>query len=393
MAAAASMMSPAAEAPTGHANAVDEMYDTVPNGQAPTLVGTPLAEGVDPDARTQVHGTPVEAGDAPSNVVSIGRARRGRHRFPSQPPSRQHRGLLGISAAAAMMVLAVTGGGAMFSQGALPGDSLYGIKQTTESAMVGLTPGQGNKAQRQLDYAATRIAEAQKVNAASTPDEEKAADISQALKGFDDQAQNGSQMWLASANSGSGSDNSAHLAKLADWAQEQNAKLSSMRSSMPAGAQPDADHSMRMLEDMRTRAQSLSNRQGCDQVTSGSSDDLGPLPAKGSCKASQVSVPAMKPNLPTATRTSAPTESSSSRSSSEHSSHSGGSSHDSDRDSSRSSDPTTQDNPLGGLSNSTGNILPGSDQQAPPTELAPPQNTSNKHDGGLLGGLLGGLGN
>ena len=37
------------------------------------------------------------------------------------------------------MVLAVTGGGAMFSQGALPGDSLYGVKQTTESALVGLT--------------------------------------------------------------------------------------------------------------------------------------------------------------------------------------------------------------------------------------------------------------
>lgn len=391
MAAAATMTQPAAHR--------DELYDTVPNADAPTLVGLPVAA----DAETRADLAPVagyetgyETEDESTNVVSISRASRGRHRFPNSAPSRQNRGLLGISAAAAVMVLAVTGGGAMFSQGALPGDSLYGIKQTTESALVGLTPGQGNKAQRQLDYASTRLDEAQKVNSANTPDNEKAADISQALKGFDDQTESGSQMWFASANSGSSTENSKQLGEMSGWAQQQNQRLASMRTSMPAGAQPDADHSMRLLEDLRTRSQSLNNRQGCDHVSSGS-DELGPLPAKGPCK---VSTPAAAPNvksaLPSAvqSKTTTPKEDSDSHSSS--SSHSDSDSSDrsdhSDRDQSGSSDTPGLNNPLGTLNGGSGGIVPGSGDQQRSNTVAPPQNTSNSsNNGGLLGGLLNGL--
>jgi hypothetical protein len=213
---------------------------------------------------------------ARTTVVPIGRAR-GRHRFTGSgiSASQRKRGLLGVGAAAAVMALAVAGGGALFSQNALPGDSLYGVKQTTESALVGLTPGQGNKAQRQLDYAATRLDEVQKLNTQAAPPE-RASDIGQALRGFDEQTQAGSRMWLASHQS-------SGTSKLAKWAQAQSERLAAMRSSMPAAAQPDADHSMRVLEDVRTRAQSLSNRQGCDSVTTGRADQLGPLPAKGAC--------------------------------------------------------------------------------------------------------------
>jgi len=153
MAAAATMLQAPNETSTGNsaATTVTAMVTERPSFEdAPTMVDTPIIEAIEDEE-------PAEA--ERSNVVAIGKAR-GRHRFPtSKAPSPQRRGLLGISAAAALMVLAVTGGGAMFSQDALPGDSLYGVKQTTESALVGLTPGQGNKAQRQLDYAATRIDE------------------------------------------------------------------------------------------------------------------------------------------------------------------------------------------------------------------------------------------
>lgn len=266
MAAAATMMAPAdSRTDSAHAEAT-----IAPDVGVPTLVDNPIPVVADTSEETQ------------TNVVSIGRAR-GKHRFSrrqsnSSPGLNPHRrGLLGISAAAALMVLAVTGGGAMFSQNALPGEPLYGVKQASESAMVGLTPGQGNKAQRQLDYAATRIGEVQKLNS-SAEGPNKSADISQALKGFNEQTESGSRMWLA----GSGTSNSAELGALANWAQSQSQKLSEMRSTMPASAQPDADHSMRLLEDVRTRAQSLRNRQGCDKVASGT-DELGPVPAKGAC--------------------------------------------------------------------------------------------------------------
>jgi hypothetical protein len=267
MAAAATMLPASAE------DAADGAATDRPSfSEAATLVDTPVVD------RDEQRMDPER-----TNVVSLSAAaskRRGRHRFPtSKAPSPQRRGLLSISAAAALMVLAVTGGGALFSRGALPGDSLYGVKQTTESALVGLTPGQGNKAQRQLDYAATRLDEIKQLNGEQVPATDKSADVSQALQGFDQQTAAGSRMWLASAGSG----NSAELGALANWAQTQSQRLSQLRSDMPASAQPDADHSMRLLEDLRTRAQSLSNRQGCDHVTSGDSDQLGPLPAKGAC--------------------------------------------------------------------------------------------------------------
>ncbi|HEX4252162.1 MAG TPA: DUF5667 domain-containing protein, partial [Pseudonocardia sp.] len=264
---------------------------------APTMVDTPIITA-DMAATEIISADAIEdadpAEDTRSNVVGIGRAK-GRHRFPtSQAPSPQRRGLLSISAAAALMVLAVTGGGAMFSQGALPGDSLYGVKQTTESALVGLTPGQGNKAQRQLDYAATRLDEVSQLNSEQAPAGDRGADISQALQGFNEQTAAGSKMWLAS-----GSSNGAELGTLANWAQTQSQKLSALRSSMPPSAQPDADHSLRMLEDLRTRAQSLSNRQGCDKVTSGDADQLGPMPAKGACSTKEsTSAPSIRTVAP-----------------------------------------------------------------------------------------------
>lgn len=221
----------------------------------------------------------------PNNVVSL--FRRGRHRTPTQAPSPAKRSLISASAAAGLMVIAVTGGGAMFSQGALPGDSLYGVKQATESAIVGVTPGQGNKAQRQLDMAATRIDEVRELNGQqAAPASTKGQDISQALKGFDEQTAAGSRMALSS-----GANNKAQMGSLANWAESQSQKLSSMRASLPAESQADADHSLRQLEDVRTRAQSVSNRQGCDRVLSSESDQLGPLPAKGACSVKDAPAP------------------------------------------------------------------------------------------------------
>lgn len=317
MAAAATML-PQQDAASGD-NASDDHADT--------LVDTPAVTAETSGAP----GTDTE-GDEKTNVVPIGR-RRGRHRFPRETarPRPHRRAQLTITAAAGVIVLAITGGGAMFSQDALPGDSLYGVKQATESALVGVTPGQGNKAQRQLDYAASRIDEVRQLNSGNTPPADRGADISQALKGFNDQTAAGSRMWLSSAGTG----NSAELGALANWAQTQSQKLKSLRSSMPTNAQPDADHSLRMLEDLRTRAQSLSNRQGCDKVTSGESDQLGPLPAKGSCTSKEnplAPIKSVEPSSPSKSSKSSEPSSSSSSSSSD-SSESSGSSHGSEKSS------------------------------------------------------------
>ncbi|MDQ2710288.1 MAG: DUF5667 domain-containing protein [Actinomycetota bacterium] len=246
-----------------------------------------------------------ESAEDETNVVSIGGAR-GRHRFPrrlSAAETPHRRGAFGLSAAAALALLAVTGGGALFSKDALPGDTLYGVKQTTESGLVALTPGQG-KAQRQLDVAATRIDEVQALSSSRAASADRGSDISQALHGFNEQTTAASRTWLAGPNPGNTGD-------LATWASTQSQRLAAMRSSMPASAQPDADSSMHMLEQLRTRASALNSRKGCDNVTTGESDEFGPIPAKGACNTKDSTPQApqarqMIPNMPTNERSGAP---------------------------------------------------------------------------------------
>lgn len=366
----------------------------------PGLVSVPAGRTSFEDAPTMVAGQPVVddadlSGEdatqvvAPSNVVGINAAR-GRHRSSAGIPadeatSPQRRGLLGVSAAAALLVLAVTGGGALFSRDALPGDSLYGVKQTTESALTGLTSGQ-SKAQRQLDSASTRLDEVQQLNSEPASNS-RDADISQALHEFDQQSAAGSRTRLASAGPGNG----AELGSLANWAQAQSTKLSSMRSSLPASAQPDADHSMRQLEDIRTRAQSLNNRQGCDSVTSGESDQLGPLPSKNSCSGKVAT------SAPTTTSVLPPSSSNESRSNDRSSSSDSDHSRESS-DPTRSTRSTKDDGPdlpvVGGITggSDSGGGLTGRQNtrggdSVPTTDQAP---KSGVLGGNLLGGLLGG---
>lgn len=358
-----------------------------PIADAPTRVTAPVHAETTPAESASAEFSSVDgvAGEAETNVVSLSRAgRRGRHRFPtSKAPSRQQRGLLGIGAAAAVMVVALTGGGAMLSQGALPGDSLYGIKQVTESTVVGLTPG-ANKSQAQLDYAASRIDEAQKVNASSASDSEKSADISQALKGFDTQTESGSRMALSSADKDQANNLSA-------WSQKQSQRLSAMKASMPASAQPDADHSLRVLEDVRTRSQSLSNRQGCEKVTSGQSDALGPIPAKGACTSKAATdSPTFKSVTPSSPAPdSSPSVSDSQPSTKSHSSSESGRSHQSSGDSESSRNNKQLPGGLSDLSdNNNGDVLPDRKRVDNPLHLPERHNPDN--DGGLLGGVLGG---
>jgi hypothetical protein len=347
MGAAAGMMAgPAADAPT-------EMVSTEAAPETAVLETGPAAD------------------DEGSNVVPIGAAR-GRHRFPARlraGESSSRRGALGVSAAAALMVLAVTGGGALFSQGALPGDTLYGVKQASESGMIALTPGQGNKAQRQLDYAATRLDEAEALSSNRTASADRGGDISEALRGFDDQATAGSRMWLAG---GSGS------SELASWASSQSKRLTAMRSSMPSSSQGDADESLRMLDQMRTRANALSNRKGCDTVTTGQTDQFGPVPSKESCITQGASSPAVKqvvPSTPTKERTSLPSSSAT--------------------ESSRSSQaPSTRQN----TSNNNGVLpelpeLPGRESTTGGDSVVPktPVDNSNEQPSTGLGGVLKGL--
>ena len=250
---------------------------------------------------------PIETERTEGTPITIGHSRRGRHTMPSRPgrfagserparperPSLRRRALL-AGAAALVFMVALAGGGVFASRNALPGDSLYGVKRAAESAGLALTFDDATKARRQLELAATRLDEIERMarsqqNASADP-----ALFRAAMQDFDKATGEGSRILLSSTST----DNAAALGDLRSWASTQSGRLESLSPSLPAKA--GVGDSINLLDRLRARAAALESRSDCSEVTSGAVDDLGPLPAQGTCVPKPAD-PSAKPSRPGST--------------------------------------------------------------------------------------------
>ncbi len=207
--------------------------------------------------------------------------RRRRHALPSRPAARPvppsvTRRIMAVGMAALVAVLALAGGGVFASRDAVPGDPLYGIKRAAEAA--GGIFGGASRGQHDLDLAATRLDEIERMARAGVTDPPAYAS---AFQDFESATGAGTRQVL----SGDNPDRSA--ADLSGWATQQTTRLSALRTTLPAAAQPPADDALHLLDRVHRRAVALTARSGCGEVTSGTVDDLGPLPAEGPCAARQ----------------------------------------------------------------------------------------------------------
>ncbi|MGI5504274.1 DUF5667 domain-containing protein [Lentzea sp. CA-135723] len=188
------------------------------------------------------------------------------------------RARVAVAAAAVLcLLLSLAGMSVLLSRDALPGDPLYGIKRTTESASLGLTFDEEDRAYKHLEFATSRVTEMETLA-------DRAADSSAqltALADLDADAAEGSRQLTTYATS---SDRTA-LPALNEWALAQYVKLGTLRTRLPDDARAHADTTMWLLASIAQRAHDLAARAGCDAVTSGLSDTLGPLPAKDECAA------------------------------------------------------------------------------------------------------------
>lgn len=248
----------------------------------PVLADTVLSDtGDEPDEAPAV--------EAP--LVRPGRA--GRHSLPSRPRSRTNsrsatrpaatslrRRFAIVGAATMVALIALATAGNFASRDALPGDALYAMKRIAENTGIALTFDDQERAQRHLALATTRLDEIEQLVAASSP--ASSADpalLESAMHEFDASTGEGSRMLL-------GSDDASGAAALGDlraWAVEQAARLSVLRSSLPAPAVADADTSIALLDRLLGRTEALEARSSCSEVTSSTVDDLGRLPAEGTC--------------------------------------------------------------------------------------------------------------
>lgn len=191
------------------------------------------------------------------------------------------RGRLAIALGAAFcLVLALSGMTLLLSRGALPGDPLYAIRRTVESASVDLTSGRDAKGLKHLEFAAARVADIESL-AARYPDPANSpvGDYLTAFADFDADAGAGTAD-LTGYATGNGPD---LLYRLRDWAGQQTVRIAAVRAKLPTAAGTRAGASITLLGRIGQRATGLLDRNPCYTITSGQSDDLGVLPATGPC--------------------------------------------------------------------------------------------------------------
>lgn len=193
-------------------------------------------------------------------------------------------GVRGRFAVAAVAVLALVGSLAgmslLLARDALPGDALYGVKRSAEAAELGLTFGEEQKALKHLEFAAARVSEIETLaRRYPDPGDAPVGAYLTALTDFENDATAGSRRLIALATGTGG----GLLDALRDWSAQQAGRLRDVAPRLPAAARNREGATHALLDKITARAEALSARMGCFQITSGSFDDIGALPATGEC--------------------------------------------------------------------------------------------------------------
>jgi hypothetical protein len=155
-------------------------------------------------------------------------------------------------------------GVSMASNGAAPGDALYGVKRSNEQVQVALAGSDANRGRLHLEFAKIRLAEARKVDPARVP---------AVLADMDREVVEGARLVFAAALPAG---DLPAIDAVRAFAQQQRAELMALIADLAQAAQP-ARASLDLLTEIETRADLLraAIAAGCTTTTT---DDLGPLP-------------------------------------------------------------------------------------------------------------------
>lgn len=194
-------------------------------------------------------------------------------------------GVRGRFAVAAVAVLALVGSLAgmslLLARDALPGDALYGVKRSAEAASMGLTFGDEPKALKHLEFAAARVREIETLaRRYPDPGDAPVGAYLTALTDFENDATAGSRQLIALTTGTDG----RLLGALRDWSTQQAGRLGDVAPRLPAAARNREGATRALLDKITARAEALSARMGCLQITAGTYDDIGALPATGTCE-------------------------------------------------------------------------------------------------------------
>lgn len=198
-----------------------------------------------------------------------------------------------LVAAALFLVMAATGLTLVLSRNALPGDTLYGLKRAGESTSLGLTFGDQARAQKHLEFATNRVSELGELADKGGATE---ADYRRAVDDFATDLRAGVAQLTEVATADDGG--TQQLSDLRLWARSQEERLASQQNGLTPGAAAAVGDARGLLGKVLQRSTELVARMNCYEITTGTSDDLGLLPAKGECT-KKPSTPAAGQGSPT----------------------------------------------------------------------------------------------
>jgi Domain of unknown function (DUF5667) len=166
-----------------------------------------------------------------------------------------------VAAATGLVLVGAGGGVAAASEQALPGDVLYPVKRTLESAQVTLAQGTDDEGRALLERASTRLQEAEDLGADAAYSATEVEAVEAALRDFAADASGGGRKLLDSyAATGDATD----LRTLRDFTARSHQVLGDLGGALPAEVRPvlvAADETVVALDGLAVRA--------CEDCTSG----------------------------------------------------------------------------------------------------------------------------
>ncbi|UMP02369.1 DUF5667 domain-containing protein [Amycolatopsis sp. EV170708-02-1] len=214
-------------------------------------------------------------------------------------PKRRGHAVANLAAAAVALVLALGGITLLLSKDALPGDPLYGIKRAGESASLGLTFDEHDKAKKHLEFAANRVGELDELTRQGAPTDAYFT----GLADFETDLRAGVSQLTALVTDQGGQ---ARLAELRTWARNQSDRLGLQVEQAPAEARDKFSAARALLDKVQERTTDLGSRLVCYTITTGTSDELGAVPAAGDCVRNPDSPDAVLPPVTSSPPSSAP---------------------------------------------------------------------------------------
>jgi len=204
------------------------------------------------------------------------------------PSTRRHHRRLAV-AAAAFVAVGGTAGVAAAAENSLPGDALYPIKRSIESAQVSFNTSDSAKGHDLISQASTRLDEVDRLIASG----DSPNHIIQTLASFERSDTSGADLLFVAFQRGGDVDD---LASLRAAFGEQSALLADLSDKAPAEAQPAFEAASALLSDLDQQARVLCGNCGPDAGASAYAD-LVSAPALDSLLTEPVTSAAAKAEL------------------------------------------------------------------------------------------------